>query len=492
MFGSSKTKVSNGAEISATLEALGRSQAIIEFKPDGTILTANENFLAAMGYALSEIEGRHHSMFVEEKERASAAYREFWERLARGEFQAAEYKRVGKGGKEIWIQASYNPVKGADGKVFKVVKFATDVTERKLRDADAQGQIDAVGKSQAVIHFKLDGTIITANENFLKTLGYRLDEIQGRHHSMFVEEKERTSAAYRSFWEELGRGEFQAAQYKRVGKGGKEIWIEASYNPIFDLNGKPFKVVKFATDITRKTVLQKEINHDLGVISDAITTANAQVTSAASASEQTSANVQAVAAGAEELQTSIAEISRRVTDASKISAQAVDQSKRTNEIVTGLSTSAGRIGDVISLINQIAAQTNLLALNATIEAARAGEAGRGFAVVASEVKSLATQTSKATEDISGQVAAVQGATNEAVAAISDISKTIDTINAISETIAAAVEEQNAVTKEIAGNMNTASAGVQAITSNMGQIAAATQSATEATGKVRQAAQELAA
>ena len=492
MFGSLKAKTSNVADVGATLEALGRSQAIIEFKPDGTILTANENFLAAMGYALSEIQGRHHSMFVESKERESADYRQFWERLARGEFQAAEYKRVAKGGKEIWIQASYNPVKGADGKVFKVVKFATDVTDRKLRDADAQGQIDAVGKSQAVIHFKLDGTIITANENFLKTLGYRLDEIQGRHHSMFVEEKERSSAAYRAFWEALGRGEFQAAQYKRVGKGGKEIWIEASYNPILDLNGKPFKVVKFATDITRKTVLQQEINHDLGVISDAITTANTQVTSAASASEQTSANVQAVAAGAEELQTSIAEISRRVTDASKISSQAVDQSKRTNEIVTGLSSSAGRIGDVINLINQIAAQTTLLALNATIEAARAGEAGRGFAVVASEVKSRATQTSKATEDISGQVAAVQGATNEAVAAISDISKTIDTINEISETIAAAVEEQNAVTKEIAANMNTAAAGVQAITSNMGQIAAATQSATEATGKVRQASRELAA
>ncbi|MBV8837202.1 MAG: PAS domain-containing methyl-accepting chemotaxis protein, partial [Alphaproteobacteria bacterium] len=429
MFGSKAIK-GNGAESGATLEALGRSQAIIEFKPDGTIITANENFLAAMGYALAEIKGRHHGMFVEENDRQSPAYRQFWEALARGEFQAAEYKRIGKGGKEVWIQASYNPVKGADGKVFKVVKFATDVTERKLRDADAQGQIDAVGKSQAVIHFKLDGTILTANENFLKTLGYRLDEIQGRHHSMFVEEKERTSAAYRAFWEALGRGEFQVAQYKRIGKGGKEIWIEASYNPILDLNGKPFKVVKFATDITRRTVLQKEINHDLGVINDAITTANAQVTGAASASEQTSANVQAVAAGAEELQTSIAEISRRVTDASKISSQAVDQGKRTNEIVTGLSAQAGRIGDVVNLINQIAAQTNLLALNATIEAARAGEAGRGFAVVASEVKSLATQTSKATEEIGGQIAAVQNATNEAVGAIGDISKTIDTINEI--------------------------------------------------------------
>jgi len=478
-------------ELKATVEALNRSQAVIEFKTDGTILTANENFLAALGYKLEEIQGRHHSMFVDAKERDSAEYRRFWDALKRGEFQVAEYKRIAKGGREIWIQASYNPIKGLDGLPFKVIKFATDVTERKMREADARGQIDAIGKSQAVIEFNLDGTIITANDNFLQTLGYRLDEIQGRHHSMFVEEKERQSPAYRAFWEALKRGEFQAAQYKRIGKGGKEIWIEASYNPIFDLSGKPFKVVKFATDITRKTILQREIDHDLGVIASAIQKANEQVTGAASASEQTSANVQAVAAGAEELQTSISEISRRVTEASKISAQAVDQSRRTNEIVTGLSAQAGRIGDVVSLINTIAAQTNLLALNATIEAARAGEAGRGFAVVASEVKSLATQTSKATEEIGGQITAVQSATNEAVGAIGDISKTIDTINEISETIAAAVEEQNAVTKEIASNMQTASTGVRAISENMSQIAGATSAANEATTKVKEASLALA-
>jgi methyl-accepting chemotaxis protein len=490
MFGL-KAKTGELEELKAVVEALGRSQAVIEFKPDGTIITANDNFLSALGYGLAEITGRHHSMFVDEKERQGAAYRQFWEALARGEFQAAEYKRIGKGGKEIWIQASYNPVKTPEGKVLKVIKFATDVTDRKLRDADTQGQIDAISESQAVIHFNLDGTILTANENFLKTLGYRLDDIRGRHHSMFVEDKERQSVGYRQFWEALNRGEFQSAQYKRIGNGGKEVWIQASYNPILDLNGKPFKVVKFATDITQKTIIQKQIDRDLGVIGDAMTSANEQVTGAASASEETSANVQAVASGAEELQASIAEISRRVTDASKISAEAVSQSKHTNEIVTGLSSSVGRIGDVVSLINQIAAQTNLLALNATIEAARAGEAGRGFAVVASEVKSLATQTSKATEEIGGQIAAVQGATNEAVGAIGDISKTIDTINEISQTIAAAVEEQNAVTKEIASNMQTAATGVQAISANMSQIAVATQSATEATAKVKEASLALA-
>jgi methyl-accepting chemotaxis protein len=488
---SSKAKSNELHALKATIDALSHSQAVIEFNMDGTIITANENFLRVLGYSLAEILGKHHGMFVAEKDKQGAAYRQFWESLNRGEFQAAEYKRVGKGGKEVWIQASYNPIKGPDGKPLKVVKFATDVTDRKSRDADSQGQIDAIGKSQAVIHFNLDGTIITANENFLQTLGYRLEEIEGKHHSMFVEEKEKQTAAYRQFWDALNRGEYQAAQYKRIGKGGKEIWIQASYNPILDLNGKPFKVVKFATDITRKTMLQQAIDRDLTVIADAMTTANAQVTGAASASEQTSANVQAVASGAEELQASIGEISRRVVEASKISAQAVDQSKRTNEIVTGLSTSASRIGDVINLINTIAAQTNLLALNATIEAARAGEAGRGFAVVASEVKSLATQTSKATEEIGGQIAAVQTATDQAVGAIGEISITINTINEISETIAAAVEEQNAVTQEIANNMQTAAQGVQAISNNMTQIVAATNAANEATNKVKEASLALA-
>jgi methyl-accepting chemotaxis protein len=477
-------------ELKAALDALNRSQAVIEFNMDGTIITANDNFLDAMGYRLDEIQGKHHSIFVEEKDQQSAAYRQFWESLNRGEFQAAEYKRVGKGRKEVWIQASYNPIKNHEGKPHKVIKFATDVTERKLRDADSQGQIDAIGRSQAVIQFNLDGTIISANENFLNAVGYRLEEIQGKHHSMFVEGAEKSSAAYREFWASLNRGEYQAAQYKRIGKGGKEVWIQASYNPILDLNGKPFKVVKYASDVTIKTKMQQAVDGDLDKIGHAMIGAKEQVTGAASASEETSANVQSVASAAEELQASISEIGRRVSEASSISGQAVGQSKRTSEIVTGLSSSAGRIGDVVNLISTIAAQTNLLALNATIEAARAGEAGRGFAVVASEVKSLATQTSKATEEIGGQIAAVQNATSEAVSAIGDISTTIDTIAEISSTIAAAVEEQSAVTREIASNMQTASTGVQAISHNMmkivNELGNATKSVDEATVKVKEA------
>ena len=239
------------------LKAVHKSLAVIEFKPDGSILGANENFLAAVGYSLDEIKGRHHSMFVEASHVQSLEYRQFWEKIGRGEFDAGQYKRIGKAGREIWIEASYNPILDGEGRPFKVVKYATNITAAKLLAADYEGQIKAVSKSQAVIEFQLDGTILNANENFLATVGYSLDEIKGRHHSMLVEPSHAQSAEYRQFWEKLARGDFDAGQYKRIGKGGREIWIQASYNPIRDLNGRPFKVVKYATDITTEVLASR-------------------------------------------------------------------------------------------------------------------------------------------------------------------------------------------------------------------------------------------
>ena len=486
-------------ELRAKLAALDKSQALIEFNMDGTIVTANQQFLNAMGYTLAEIKGQHHSMFVDPSEKASAAYREFWEKLNRGEYQAAEYKRVGKGGKEIWIRATYNPILGRGGKPYKVVKIATDVTERKRRAADHEGQIAAINKSQAVIEFNMDGTIISANENFLRAMGYSLDEVKGHHHSMFVQQSERQSPAYRAFWDALNRGEYQIAEYKRIGNGGKEVWIQASYNPILDLNGKPFKVVKFATDITkqvedrqRRSAIHKSLDANLSDVMRSITTATEQAAGAADASTQTSANVQAVASGSEELAASVGEIGRRVQEASEISQRAVDQSARTNETAAGLTSAVGRIGEVVGLINTIASQTNLLALNATIEAARAGEAGKGFAVVASEVKALANQTTKATDEISGQIAAVQNATGGVVSALGDITTTINTISEISSTIAAAVEEQAAVTRDMSSNMHAAAAGVDSISQGVKHIAEATKLASDSTRKVKESSQALVA
>ncbi|WP_315757095.1 MULTISPECIES: PAS domain-containing methyl-accepting chemotaxis protein [unclassified Bradyrhizobium] len=419
------------------LAAIDRAQAMIEFKLDGTVVSANKNFLDALGYRLDEIQGKHHSMFVEPALRDSPAYREFWAALNRGEYQGGEYKRIGKGGKEVWILATYNPVLDATGRPIGVVKFATDVTAQKLKNADLAGQIEAIGKSQAVIEFNMDGTIITANDNFLRALGYTLAEIQGKHHSMFVEASERESAAYRDFWTSLNRGQYQSAEYKRIGKGGREVYIQASYNPILDLNGKPFKVVKYATDVTRQVFVRM-------------------------GNERVRAMMESVAAGAEELNASVREISEAMTKSRETAMGAVDRVTAADAQAQRLSDAAQSMSGIVEMIHNITGQINLLALNATIESARAGEAGRGFAVVASEVKNLATQAKTATDKIATEIDSLNNISGGVVTSLGSIKQAIQNVSEYVTSTAAAVEEQSTVTSEMSSSMARAAAEAQAL------------------------------
>ena len=277
----------HNADLGGQVDAINKSQAVIHFNPDGTIISANENFLKTVGYTLDEIKGQHHSMFVDPEEAKSWDYASFWQKLGQGQFQTREFRRYGKGGKEIWLQASYNPIFDLNGKPFKVVKYASDISDEKLRAADYKGQISAINNSQAVIHFAMDGTILDANDNFLDAMGYRLAEVQGQHHQMFVTREMAASKEYQEFWQRLRRGEFMSAIYSRVGNNGREVFIQATYNPIKDMNGKPFKVVKYATDITQNMRARSQ---------------------AVEAARATSDNVQAVATAAEEMSASVAEI----------------------------------------------------------------------------------------------------------------------------------------------------------------------------------------
>lgn len=437
------------AESLGQIKAINLSQAVIHFTPDGTILDANENFLETMGYTLEEITGAHHSIFVEEKLKTSTDYKDFWSNLAKGKFTTGEFKRLGKHGQEVWIQASYNPIFDMNGEVIKVIKYASDITKTKQENTETAGQIKAIDRSQAIIHFDLEGNILEANENFLQAMGYSLDEVKGKHHSIFVDNEYSLSREYKEFWADLKQGLYKTAEYRRIDKHGKDVWIQASYNPIYDLNGKPYKVIKYASDITAKVLHSKKLKESFreSIVSSSGDTHKI--------SEDLKLSLSGIDASTTEMKASIDEIKLSSDNASGISSEAYEQISKTEEIITTLKNSSSEIGNILKLVTDIANQTNLLALNATIEAARAGEAGKGFAVVANEVKDLAERTSIATDEIRDKIENVQTQSVAALESITIASNSVSSVNKLNLTIAAAVEQQSTVTNHIAHSISDA-------------------------------------
>lgn len=531
-----------GAEAARNMAALDKSLAIIEFDPEGRILKANANFCRALGYEAQEIVGKRHNLFVDPSYAASQAYRDFWAQLASGQFDAREYLRIGKGGREVWIQASYNPVTNGAGKVVRVIKVATDITEQKNRAAEATAKLAAIERVQAVIEFTLDGEILDANANFLSVVGYAIDEIRGRHHRMFVDPAYAKSESYTEFWRKLNAGQFIAEEFKRIGKGGKEVWIQASYNPIFDASGRVSKVVKFATDVTGRVEAVNEIAQALEHLAandlryrmpDRIDAQFLKVrddyNSAAMALDEAmravAAVTRSVTAGANEISTASDDLSRRTeqqaasleetaaaleqitatvtrsADGAKRAASAASEARvgaaRSSEIVGGaisamdeIEAGSTQINQIIGVIDEIAFQTNLLALNAGVEAARAGEAGRGFAVVAQEVRALAQRSADAAKEIKVLIANSSSQVERGVKLVGDTGRALRDIVSRVGDIDALIGEIAQSSREQATGLSEVNVAVNQMDQVTQQNAAMVEEATAASANLRNEAQEL--
>lgn len=531
------------------MDAIDVSYAMIEFNLDGTILGANENFLKTMGYTLEEVKGKHHRMFADPVYAASSEYVAFWVKLNRGEFDAGICRRLGKGGKEVWIQASYNPIKDEMGRPFKVTKIAIDITAEKNRNAEQTAKLVAIGRAQAVIEFNLDGTIITANDNFLKTVGYSLEEVQGRHHRMFCDSSYTATGEYAAFWQKLSRGEFEAGVYRRLGKGGKEIWLQASYNPVLNAIGAVVKVVKFATEITAQKQaqiqleacmgevqvslgalsygdltlpmqgtyegelqkLKDSVNLAIGNLTSTISTVQKAVDSVTSGSEQITKGNEDLSQRTSEQASALEETAASMEEITSTVKQNADNAKRADQLAIAaretadkggavtkkavdamgeINKSSKKIADIITVIDEIAFQTNLLALNAAVEAARAGEHGRGFAVVAAEVRNLAQRSATAAKEIKGLI-------NESIQRVSDGSelvnqsgKTLEDIVASVKRVSDIIAEISAASQEQASGLDQVNKAVMSMDETTQQNAALVEETTSAAQSMKEQAREL--
>jgi methyl-accepting chemotaxis protein len=515
------------ADVAGQVEAIGRLLPVIEFDLQGNVLTANENFRKASGYSPAELRTMHHRSFVDAADRDTPQYRAFWERLRAGQTQTAQYKRMGKDGLPLWVQATYFPILDRRGRPFKVVKHTVNVTEQMLKQFDGQGQLAAISKAQAVAEFDLDGGVRTANANFLSLTGYSLDELRGQHHRMFMDPLERDGPWYQSLWPRLARGEYDAGQYKLLAKGGRQAWIQTSFNPILDIEGKPFKVVQYATDVTAQVRFSEQLREAVGetqavvaaavdgdltrriamddksgelltltqgvntlietmasvvrrikesseevlIRAEEISSGNANLSQR---TDEQASSLEQTAASMEEMSTAVRLTADNASEANELAIAACAQAEKGGAVVgsaitamRGINDASRKIADIIGVIDEIAFQTNLLALNAAVEAARASEMGRGFAVVASEVRSLAGRSAAAAKEIKALI-------QDSVVRVGQGSRLVNESGGTLTEIVAAVKKATSIVARIADSSREQSQGIEQVNRAVTQMDEMTQ------------------
>ena len=508
-----------GGDANRTLDALRRQFMYIELAPDGTILTANDLFCALVERDLASIKGQHHSALVPPALAQSPEYKDFLARIARGECFAQESKRVDKSGREKWLQAYYNPVVGPRGRLRKVVGVAIDITAAKALAMESAGKLAALSRAQFVVEYSPDGKIVDVNDNFVKSTGYSREKALTMHHRNFVDSKYAESQDYREFWSRLQRGEHIAQQGKRTGADGKDLWIEASYNPILDSDGRVIKVVNYYSDVTDRVGAVEQIamglsrlaegdlthriettfipaldqirvdfNASLEALERSMVTINAKAEAIRSGTgeisaaadnlsqrtEQQASSLEETAAALEEVTATVKKTAEGAKHARDVVSVAKVDADKSGEVVreamaamTGIDKSAKQISQIIGVIDEIAFQTNLLALNAGVEAARAGDAGRGFAVVASEVRALAQRSAQAAKEIKALISASTAQVDQGVLLVTQTGESLGRI-------VAKVVEINGIVTDIAASAQEQATGLQQINVAVNQMDQVTQ------------------